>query len=71
MEQQTTSPLDGAIGMVQRYIAKPALVTPDTLQHLLDELESVKSYMTEEDSQESEAAAPQGPGLASKGSDGQ
>lgn len=52
--------LDGAIGMVKRFMSKPP--QPLDLSRLLDELESVRAYMTEEESQESdeETGEPQG-----------
>lgn len=57
----TTSPLDGAISMVKRFMTKPP--TPQDLEHLLTELESCKSYMTDEE--EPEVVKPES-GLMSK-----
>ena len=46
------SPMDGAIQMCKRFISRPP--SPQDLEHLLTELESIRDYIKEEDSQESE-----------------
>ena len=64
METNET-PLDGLIERVKSYIEEPKLVTKETLQELLSELEDLKSVMDEEEPEEEMPKEKEGknPGL--------
>lgn len=55
--------IDGIIAQVDSYLAKPELVTPETLMDLRTQLEDLKSILEPETEPEAPSGAPEG-GLA-------
>ena len=63
-DQGNESPIDGIISRVQSYRDDPKLVTPQTMDDVLADLEDLITYLDKEETPGGEQSDESGPGLA-------